>query len=122
MSGPGEYRDTPLRAYVVTGGRAAAPGARVGVDTLLKAVPPPAVTAEPLPADAPPQLRALLRLCDGGVLSVAEAAAHLELPVSAVRVLVGDLVAAGRLQTHAGGFNEPGIDLLKEVLDGLRAL
>lgn len=118
MSGPGEYRDTPLRAYVVTGGRAASPHARVGVDTLLK----PTGAAEPLPVDAPPQLRALLRLCDGGVLSVAEAAAHLELPVSAVRVLVGDLVAAGRLQTHAGGFTEPGIELLKEVLDGLRAL
>ncbi|GAA2433676.1 DUF742 domain-containing protein [Actinomadura vinacea] len=103
---------------MLTGGRAAPSDPRIGVDTLLAAVPsetPPSVTA-------PPQLRALLRVCGGGVLSVAEAAAHLNLPVSVVRILVGDLVAAGRLRTHAGSFTDPSLDLLKEVLDGLRDL
>jgi hypothetical protein len=120
MSGPQgpEYRDTPLRSYVLTGGRAAPSDARVGVDTLLTATP----AESPLPVAAPPQQRALLRLCGGGVLSVAEAAAHLGLPVSVVRILVGDLVAAGRLRAHAGAFTDPGLELLKEVLDGLRDL
>ncbi|MFC5751624.1 DUF742 domain-containing protein [Actinomadura rugatobispora] len=112
------YRDTPLRSYVLTGGRAAPSGSRVGVDTLLTATP----AESPLPATASPQQRALLRVCGGGVLSVAEAAAHLDLPISVVRILVGDLVAAGRLRTHAGAFTDPGLELLKEVLDGLRDL
>ncbi|WP_329521385.1 DUF742 domain-containing protein [Spirillospora sp. NBC_01491] len=92
--------------------------ARVGVDTLLKVVP----TSMPLPLGATPQLRGLLRLCAGGVLSVAEAAAHLKLPVGVLRILVGDLVKSGHLRAHAGSFDEPGLDLLREVLDGLRDL
>jgi hypothetical protein len=113
-----EYRDTPLRPYVLTGGRAGPADARVGVDTLLKAVP----ASKPLPPEATTQSRGLLRLCGGGVLSVAEAAAHLKLPVGVLRVLVGDLVESGHLHVHAGSFNEPGLELLKEVLDGLRDL
>lgn len=114
----GEYRDTPLRPYVLTGGRAGPADTALGVDTLLKAMP----HATSLPLSATPQLRALLRLCGGGVLSVAEAAAHLVLPVSVVRILVGDLIATGHLQAHAGSFSEPSMELLKEVLDGLRDL
>jgi hypothetical protein len=118
MSDSEDYRDTPLRPYVLTGGRAAPSHPGIGVDSLLTAMP----TGSTLPMEATPQLRALLRLCNGGVLSVAEASAHLELPVSVVRVLVGDLVASGHLQAHAGSFDEPSTDLLKEVLDGLRNL
>ncbi|MFF5258294.1 DUF742 domain-containing protein [Actinomadura viridis] len=118
MSESGEYRDTPLRPYVLTGGRAGPSDPRVGVDTLLTAND----SETPLPLTASPQTRALLRLCGGGVLSVAEAAAHLDLPISVVRILVGDLVAAGRLQAHAGSFTDPSLELLKEVLDGLRDL
>ncbi|WP_131742527.1 DUF742 domain-containing protein [Actinomadura roseirufa] len=118
MNDPEDYRDTPLRSYVLTGGRAAPADPGIGVDTLLKAMP----NAASLPMEATPQLRALLRLCNGGVLSVAEVSAHLELPVSVVRILAGDLIASGHLHAHAGCFDEPSTDLLKEVLDGLRNL
>ncbi|MFC5181842.1 DUF742 domain-containing protein [Actinomadura harenae] len=118
MTGPDEARDTPLRPFVLTRGRTAT---RRGltVDTLLAAAPADA----PLRVDAPPQARDLLTLCRRGVLSVAEAAAHLRLPVSVVLVLADDLIASHHLTARAGsGTAAPPPSLLQEVLDGLRRL
>jgi DNA-binding IclR family transcriptional regulator len=58
------------------------------------------------------------------VLSVAELAALLDLPLGVARVLVGDLADEGLVSVHrpvtAGVRPDPG--LLERVLDGLRAI
>ena len=71
-----------------------------------------------------PEERRLLELLRQGPLSLAEAAAHLRLPVSVLRVLVADLVDAGRLRTRAPvpHADLPDRHILEKVLDGLRTL
>ncbi|KAF4409682.1 hypothetical protein CRI70_32375 [Streptomyces sp. Ru87] len=108
-----------MRPYVLTGGRARPSRNTIALDTLLVATGP----ASDLPVSASRQERALLRMCTR-LLSLAEAAAHLELPVSVVSVLASDLVDAGRLtaRTSIPPAARPDQDLLQEVLDGLRKL
>lgn len=115
-SGAKGYRDTPIRPYVLTKGRACPSRNTIGVDTLLLAATP----KKPLPATATRQERALMALCQG-LLSLVEAAARLELPVSVVRVLVSDLVDAGYLTARTPQSDgRPSVELLERVLEGLR--
>lgn len=56
-------------------------------------------------------------------VSLAELSAHMQVVVGAVRVLVGDLVASGFLESRTGSNQSaPDIKLLERVLDGLKAL
>ena len=56
-------------------------------------------------------------------ISLAEISAHLDVVIGATRVLVGDLVASGFLESRSGSYTEqPDIQLLERVLDGLKAL
>ncbi|WP_019631042.1 DUF742 domain-containing protein [Actinomadura atramentaria] len=80
---------------------------------------------EPLPdPDAlTPEEETILELCRAPV-PVAEVAAELALPLGVVRVLLGDLlerrlIAARPPETVSG---RPDTRLLKEMIDGLRAL
>jgi hypothetical protein len=105
-----------VRTYVVTDGRAHPTRNTLEPDTLLVAVDDP-------PAACPrSEKRGLLELCRGGAVSVAEAADHLELPVSVTKVLVADLVDDGQLVTRppvpAARPTDP--QILQEVLDALR--
>ncbi|MEV4441816.1 DUF742 domain-containing protein [Streptomyces sp. NPDC049577] len=56
--------------------------------------------------------------------SVAELAAGLDLPVGVVRVLLGDLIDAGYVHVSrpVPPAELPDADILREVIDGLRAL
>ncbi|MGP4114008.1 DUF742 domain-containing protein [Streptomyces sp. 4N509B] len=110
------YRDQPLRPYVITGGRAVARRS-LALETLLTAASP----ARPLPVTASAEQRDLLRMCERQ-LSLVEAAAHLELPVNIVRVVACDLIDSGHLSWRAPRAEGPDVELLKEVLDGLRRL
>jgi hypothetical protein len=71
----------------------------------------------------PPQRR-LMHLLSGGALSLAEAAAYLQLPISVTKVLVSDLVDAGRLIARAPipAAQKHDRQLLERVLSGLRAI
>ena len=56
-------------------------------------------------------------------ISLAEIGAHLGVVIGVVRVLVGDLVSSGFLESRSGTVTEqPDIDLLERVLDGLKTL
>lgn len=68
--------------------------------------------------------RRLLSLLQTGPLSLAEAAAHLRLPVSVMKVMVTDLVDAGRLAARAPvpDAELPERQIVEKVFDGLRAL
>lgn len=71
-----------------------------------------------------PEQESILQLCQGGAVSVAEISARCRLPLTVVRVLLTDLLDAGHIQvvrpsTPRDLSND---DILREVLDGLRAL
>ena len=117
-------RDAPpppqlVRPYVVTRGRTVPSGTRVALDAALEARHGP----ERLEATATPEARRIVALCVDPV-SLAELAARLPLPVGAVRVLVGDLTAAGAVVVCAPSVPDAATDvtLLKRLLDGIRAL
>ena len=66
----------------------------------------------------------IVRLCSAEPLSVAELAATLDLPVGVVRVLLGDLLDAElvRVTRPVPPAELPDESVLREVIDGLRAL
>lgn len=117
MASRDEFAD-PVRRYVVTGGRAAPTGPRLRPERLLIAEP-----GQQLPPEATPEQRSLVEMCQG-LLSLAEAAAHLAMPVSVVAVVASDLVASGHLSVRnpaAPTATSVPEWIVKEVLDGLRA-
>lgn len=117
MPSPGEYRDRPVRSYVVTGGRSAPTRNTVRPETLVCATTPGAS----LPMSATRTERELLGLCQH-LLSLAETAVHLALPVSAVLVVASDLIDSGHLTVRTPASEPANIDILEELLNGLRKL
>ena len=71
----------------------------------------------------PPEHRQIIGMARQPV-SVAELAAHLDLAVGVVRVLLGDLLAGGLIALHEPPATAylPDDDILKAVANGLRAL
>jgi hypothetical protein len=119
MTGWHGYRERAVRPYVITGGRTQPSRNIFRPETLLIATDSQALP----PVSATREQRALLRMCQR-LLSLAEAAAYLELPVSVVSVLASDLVDSGQLTIRSGvpKAGRPDRKLLQEVLDGLRRL
>ncbi|MEU5209052.1 DUF742 domain-containing protein [Streptomyces sp. NPDC020742] len=66
----------------------------------------------------------IVERCRQAPLSVAELAAELDLPVGVVRVLIGDLLDADlvRVSRPVPPAELPDAEVLREVIDGLRAL
>lgn len=114
---PQPQRRGLVRPYVVTEGRAHPTRNTFDLVTLVMAKHDLSLS------DLNPEKRRLMELCRGGALSVAEVAGHLTLPVSVVKVLLGDLVDTGHIVTRAPipRAELPESQLLQEVLDGLRA-
>lgn len=117
--GPEEFGSGALRPYVITRGRARPSRNTIGVETLLRATCAP----EDLPVTATRESVALVRMCRR-VLSLVEAAAYLEMPVSVVAVVASDLVDSGHLSACSGipPAGVPDRTTLQEVLDALRRL
>ncbi|MFE0193173.1 DUF742 domain-containing protein [Streptomyces sp. NPDC059008] len=71
-----------------------------------------------------PEQVEIVELCRETPLSVAELAAELDLPVGVVRVLIGDLLDADlvRVSRPVPPAELPDEKVLREVIDGLRAL
>lgn len=107
-----------VRPYAVTGGRTRPRRGQLDLITLVVARPVPAQ-----PAPASPELREIVARCRRPV-SIAELAAGMNLPVGTIRVLVGDLLHAGLVDTQEPPLlaELPSEALLQAVLTGLRAL
>jgi Protein of unknown function (DUF742) len=111
-----------VRPYAVTGGRTEPASAEVL--TLLTVL---VATGRPLPTDDParlaPEHHRLLGLC-GTQMTLADLAADTALPLGVVRVLVADLteLAAIAVVAPRSANQKTGNDVLKEILNGLRAL
>lgn len=112
-------RSIRVRSYVLTGGRT-----RSGQDLPLETM----VRVSGLGTSAAPRLaleRKKIVSLASEPLSIAEISAHLSIPLGVARVLVGDMVEEGLLESHkpavAAG-ERPDLKLLERVLDGLQAL
>ncbi|MFI2643602.1 DUF742 domain-containing protein [Streptomyces sp. NPDC018610] len=106
----------PERLYVVAG--AGEDGARAAIDLVTLIV----AHADP-PPSATPEQAALLRLCTAP-LSVAELSAYLNLPFSAMTVLITELLTAELVQARAPVVRKavPDRSLLEAVMHGLQRL
>ncbi|MFF8035450.1 MULTISPECIES: DUF742 domain-containing protein [unclassified Streptomyces] len=108
----------PDRLYTVTGGRSRADDAFDLVTLVVS-------ECEPTTGMQSEHAR-ILELCRHPTALV-EIAAELKLPITVVRILLGDLLATGRITARhpraaASVASLPDSDLLKEVLHGLRNL
>ncbi|MER7110026.1 DUF742 domain-containing protein [Streptomyces sp. NPDC000229] len=113
-----------VRPYAMTGGRTKPGPNNVRFDLIALVVvddSPPGTAEEALLG---PEHRALLSLCRSETQSVAELAADADLPVGVVRVLLGDLLEAGYVGVSrpVPPAQLPDERILREVIDGLRAL
>ncbi|KWX05667.1 DUF742 domain-containing protein [Carbonactinospora thermoautotrophica] len=108
-----------VRPYAVTGGRTRPARDEFSLITLVITADPEVDTSrlEPEPA-------AILDLCRQRPLSVAEIAAYLDLPVSVVKILLGDLLDNAMIvvRTSAPMANGPDLSVLEAVIDGIRKL
>ncbi|MEU9834089.1 DUF742 domain-containing protein [Streptosporangium sp. NPDC048047] len=108
-----------VRPYVLTRGRTEPTRGRFDLITLAVAVGPAHAGAGGLD----PECQAIVRFCHRPQ-SVAEIAAHINLPAGTVRVLLSDLLDQGLIATQEPHSETDMHDekLYKAVLDGLRAL
>ncbi|MFH8727676.1 DUF742 domain-containing protein [Streptomyces termitum] len=113
-----------VRPYAMTGGRTrpGPGGERFDLIALVVADDDPPSPDEE--AVLGPEHRDLLALCRAETRSVAELSADADLPVGVVRVLLGDLLESGflRVSRPVPPAQLPDARILREVIDGLRAL
>ncbi len=111
-----------VRPYAVTGGRTE-PADGEALDLIAVVV----ATGQSADADdrmrLTPEHRRILALCDNQV-TVADLGADLGLPVGVIRVLLADLIAQGAVAVvpKRPASERSGNDVLREILNGLRAL
>ncbi len=105
-----------LRNYALTGGRTR-PDHDLDMACLIQAR-----VAEPL-VPLVPEKAQVFELCRGEALGVAEIAGRLRQPLQVTKILLSDLISDGVLINTSPLVPEgaPGIDVIKAVLDGLRA-
>ena len=120
MTDPPRNNRLRVRPYALTGGRV-----RSSTELALETIVRITARGETAITDLPTERRQICRVCTEPT-SIAEVSAHLGLPLGVVRVLVGDMVTAGQLESHAnpasGEGSRPDLRLLERVLDGLQAL
>ncbi|TDC62180.1 DUF742 domain-containing protein [Streptomyces hainanensis] len=108
-----------VRSFARTGGRTRPSRDEFNLITLIVATNP-----DPARPGLEPEHVAILRMCAGSPLSVAEISARLDMTVTVTKVLLGDLLDTGAIQTRApiALAEAPDIQLLQAVLDGIRRL
>ncbi|GAA3029007.1 DUF742 domain-containing protein [Kitasatospora albolonga] len=111
--------DSPDRLYTVTGGRSRPSQDAFDLVTLIVA------EQDPVPG-MQSELARILELA-ASPTAVVELAAELALPVSVVKILLGDLLEGGRITARHPRFAPskarlPDLDTLKQVLNGLQRL
>ena len=112
--------ETPDRLYAVTGGRSRAHETVFDLVTLIvsEGAPSPGMQSEHV---------RILRMCHQP-MAVVELSAALGLPVSVVKILLCDLLDAGRISARhpsagsGGTWRLPDAEFLKKVLVGLQKL
>lgn len=105
-----------VRPYALIRGRTRSSGGDLDLVATVR-------TVGETPQDLSPEQSFILRVARGPI-SVADVAAELDLPVGVVRVLLGDLRDQGLISVSAPSTagSRPSEGILKEVINGLRAL
>ncbi|TDU01743.1 uncharacterized protein DUF742 [Streptomyces sp. 846.5] len=117
-----EPEDSFVRPYTITHGRTAPAREDLTLITVITTIDP---TDRLGTRGMQPEHRLILRQC-GRPAALAEVAAGLNLPVAVTKILIGDLLAQGRVTARpplavAVG-QRPDMTLLQAVRDGLRRL
>jgi hypothetical protein len=108
-----------VRLFAMTAGRARSAGE--AFDLMATVQTNPAARDGPMLS---PEQQTLLDLCRFAPQTVADIASESNLPVGVVRVLLGDLLAEGRILVNRPlpPSKVPDQRILREVINGLRAL
>ncbi len=108
-----------VRPYAMTSGRTRPSTGTFDLVSLVVATR----SVSPTEIGLSPEHHSIVRLCTRP-LSVAEVAAHVDLPVGIVRVLLGDLLDRALIEVHAPvhAAHNPTEQTFKAVINGLRAL
>lgn len=122
MRGDLPFEEDPgplVRPFAVTRGRAGRDLHKLDILTMVMAA-----RSEIDVTGLDPEYREILRLCQHRILSIVEIAAHMNLLLAAVKVLISDLIDAGLLihRPPRPAAPVPNIELLQAVLDGVRKL
>jgi hypothetical protein len=109
-----------LRPYAITGGRTRHSQHTFTLITLVVSRSKAEFEYEYLE----PEAVQILELCRDRAVAVAEIAAHLDLPVSVVKILCGDLLGASLIivQSPPGQDYQPSVEIIERVMDGIRQL
>lgn len=109
-----------LRPYAITGGRTRHSQHTFTLITLVVSRSEAEFEYEYLE----PESVQILELCRSRAVAVAEIAAHLDLPVSVVKILCGDLLNASLIivQSPPGQDGQPSVEIIERVMDGIRQL
>lgn len=112
-----------VRPYAMTRGRTSS-ATRHRLDLIALVVPEPAADDPGRDQSLSPEHVEIVERCGDTPQSIAELAATLDLPVGVVRVLVGDLVedALVHVTRPVPPAELPDVSILREVINGLRAL
>ncbi|MFG2333934.1 DUF742 domain-containing protein [Streptomyces sp. NPDC048604] len=112
-----------VRPYAMTRGRTTA-ATRHRLDLIAVVVPEPAADDPGRDQTLAPEHVEIVERCSELPQSIAELAAGLDLPVGVVRVLVGDLVDEQLVHVTrpVPPAELPDVSILREVINGLRAL
>ncbi|MEU8421615.1 DUF742 domain-containing protein [Micromonospora sp. NPDC048835] len=124
QSEPESDGDQPAgpRPFVLTSGRVAGADPAIGLETQVTLRAESGWWAGPPGTLLAPELQTIIALC-AEPISVAEISARARLHFGVVRVLVGDLRAAGHLDVHVNDTDDAvDPDLILRVIDGLRAI
>lgn len=111
-----------VRPYAVTGGRTE-PADGAVLDLIAVVVATSAAARSSEPSRRTPEHRKIISLAQQPT-TVADIASGTKLPVGVVRVLLADLIMLGAIKVvrQRPARDVPSDDLLREILNGLRAL
>ncbi|WP_329176769.1 DUF742 domain-containing protein [Streptomyces sp. NBC_01477] len=109
-----------LRPYAITGGRTRHSRHTFTLITLVAARSVHGIEHDHLE----PEANQILDLCRTRAVAIAEIAAHMDLPVSVVKILCGDLLNASLILVQAppGQEDRPSVELIERVMNGIRRL
>ncbi|WP_330176851.1 DUF742 domain-containing protein [Streptomyces sp. NBC_01498] len=112
-----------VRPYAMTRGRTSS-ATRHRLDLIAIVIPAPAADDPAGDRTLSPEHVEIVELCRASPQSIAELAAGLDLPVGVVRVFVGDLVENELVHVTrpVPPAELPDVNILREVINGLRAL
>lgn len=110
-----EYRASPLRPYILTGGKTRTAGPELDIETILTGT-----HSAPATQSLTSEQRRILERCREPC-SIAELASHLDLPLGVARYLASEMVSKGALRPHQTTSHEDDA-LIERLIRGIQAI